>query len=751
MFFHRLPIKSFVNNQISISLRLHYFIINQSFKYKMKRTLIFVAILHFLLLGTVRADEGMWLPALVEKLNINQMKQLGLSINAEDIYSINQSSLKDAVVALDRGSCTAELVSAEGLLLTNHHCGFDEIQQHSTVDHDYLRDGFWARTKEEELPNPGKSASFLIRFEDVTEKILPSLSDDMTEEARKDKVREISAKLEKEAEGDTHYEARVQSLYNDNKYYLFVYEVFKDIRLVGAPPQSMGKFGGDTDNWMWPRHTADFSMFRIYCGKDGKPAAYSKENVPYKPKHYLPISLKGYEEKDFAMVMGYPGSTDRYKTSYGIEYTMNVTNPVRIKVREEKLRIIKNFMKTSQKAKIMYSSKYARSSNYYKYSIGQNTGLDNLNVIEKKKQLETEFMQWVNANAERKAKYSQALPLVANAYKDLADETAMEYMIEAMVRGPEIFFFAYRMRSLYDVLTSDKDSERLALATERVKDGLDQFFKDYDAATDQEIAASLFRIYQENVATQYHPPFFKEVKSKYNNDFDKYTKRLYEKSIFGSQEKLLTFFEKPSAKILEKDPIFQTALEIFRMMDVISEDTKTTTTDLAKGNRLFVGGIMEMKADKTFYPDANSSMRLSYGTVGGYIPRDGVQYDYFTTLRGYIEKEIPGDDEFSVPEKLKQLYEARDFGHYADKDGTLHTCFTTNNDITGGNSGSPVINAKGELIGIAFDGNWEAMSGDLAFENELQKCINVDIRFVLWTIDKMAGAQNLIDEMTIVK
>lgn len=717
----------------------------------MKRILIFVAILHFVLPGTVKADEGMWLPALVEKLNINQMKQLGLSISAQDIYSINQSSLKDAVVALDRGSCTAELISAEGLLLTNHHCGFDEIQEHSSVDHDYLRDGFWAKTKEEELPNPGKTASFLIRFEDVTDKVAPELKDKMTEDERKNKVREISSRLEKEAMGDTHYEARVQSLYNDNKYYLFVYEVFKDIRLVGAPPQSMGKFGGDTDNWMWPRHTADFSMFRIYCGKDGKPAAYSPDNVPYKPKHHLPISLKGYEKKDFAMVMGYPGTTNRYKTSYGIEYTMNVTNPVRIKVREEKLRIMKDFMKTSQKAKIMYSSKYARSSNYYKYSIGQNTGLDNLNVIEKKKELEDRFTQWVNASQERKAKYDQALPLIASSYKNLADETAMEYMMESMVRGPEIFYFAYRMRPLYDVLTSDKGADHLAMATERVKDGLDLFFKDYDAQTDQKIAASLFRIYQENVAPQYHPPFFKEVKAKYANDFDKYTQRLYEKSIFGTQQRLVAFFEKPSAKVLAKDPIFQAALEIFRMMDVISDETSKSTDDLAKGNRLFVGGLMEMETAKTFYPDANSSMRLTYGTVGGYIPRDGVKYDYFTTLRGYIEKEIPGDDEFDVPAKLKELYEAKDFGRYADKDGTLHTCFTTNNDITGGNSGSPVINANGELIGVAFDGNWEAMSGDLAFENELQKCINVDIRFVLWTIDKMAGAQNLIDEMTIVK
>jgi len=716
----------------------------------MKRFLAIVAFIQVFLPVLVKADEGMWLPALIEKLNISQMKKEGCSLNAEDIYSINHSSLKDAVVALDHGSCTAELVSDEGLLLTNHHCGFDEIQEHSTVEHDYLKDGFWAKTKAEELPNSGKSASFLISFEDVSEKILPELNDQMTSDERNKKVREISSKIEKEAAGDSHYDARVQGLYNDNKYYLFVYETFKDIRLVGAPPQSMGKFGGDTDNWMWPRHTADFSMFRIYCGKDGKPAAYSADNVPYKPKHHLPISLKGYQKDDFAMVLGYPGTTNRYKTSFGIEYTMNVTNPSRIKVRSEKLRIMQDFMSTSRKARIMYSSKYAASANYYKYSIGQNEGLKKLNVLEKKRQLEKQFTEWVNADEQRKAKYGQALELIAGAYTNTEDDKASEYMMESMVRGPEMFYFAYRTHPLYDALKADKNSEKVSLASERVKGGLDEFFKDYDSGTDQKIAAALFRIYAENVAPQYHPPFFKLVKAKYGNDFDKYTKELYAKSIFGSQERLVKFFEAPKAKVLEKDQLFQVSLEIFRMMALIADETAKTKEALNKGNHLFVGGLMEMEAGKILYPDANSSMRLTYGTVGDYIPRDGVQYSYFTTLKGYIEKEIPGDDEFDVPAKLKELYAAKDYGRYADADGNLRTCFTTNNDITGGNSGSPVINGKGELIGIAFDGNWEAMSGDIAFENDIQKCINVDIRFVLWTIDKMGGAQNLIDEMTIV-
>jgi hypothetical protein len=428
---------------------------------------------------------------------------------------------------------------------------------------------------------------------------------------------------------------------------------------------------------------------------------------------------------------------------------MKVTNPIRIKVRGEKQRIMQEFMSTSRKARIMYSAKYARSSNYYKYSIGQNEGLENLNVLEKKKQLEDKFTQWLNADTQRKAKYGEALPMIANAYKDLADETAFEYMVESMARGPEIFYFAYRTRPLYDALKSDKNSDRINLASERVKGGLDEFFKDYDSETDQKIAAALFRIYQENVAPQYHPPFFKVVKSKYDNNFEKYTEELYAKSIFGSQERLVKFFEEPKAKVLEKDPLFQVSLDIFRMMGVISDEAGKTTEALSKGNRLFVGGLMEMEADKTLYPDANSSMRLTYGTVGDYIPRDGVKYSYFTTLKGYLEKEIPGDDEFDVPARLKELYAAKDFGRYADADGNLRTCFTTNNDITGGNSGSPVINANGELIGVAFDGNWEAMSGDIAFENDLQKCINVDIRFVLWTIDKLGEAKNLIDEMTI--
>ncbi len=716
----------------------------------MKRIFVLIVGLSLLFQSSATADEGMWLPSLVHKLNIGKMKEMGMELSADEIYSINNSSLKDAVVALDRGSCTGELISAQGLMLTNHHCGFDEVQTHSSVENDYLQDGFWAKTKEEELPNPGKTVSFLIRVEDVTDKLLKELEEDGDFSARNAAIQRKSFEIQKEATDDTHYDARVQSLFEGNRYYLFVYETFRDVRLVGAPPKSIGKFGGDTDNWMWPRHTGDFTLFRVYAGPDGNPASYSEDNVPYQPKHHLPISLKGYEEGDFAMVLGYPGSTNRYKSSFGIEYTMNGTNEARINAREKKLEILKEYMSSGQKERIQYASKHARSSNYYKYSIGQNKGLNALQVIEKKKSLEEKFTNWVNADEARKEKYAEALTLIESAYEDTRDEQAYEYLVETMVRGPEIFYFSYGAKGLFEALKQD-NKERVEINVDQMKAELDDFYKDYDAATDAKIAGALMEVFQENVVPMYHPDFFKEIKSKYKGDFMAYAEKMFNKTVFANKADLEDFLDNPKLKTLKKDQAFQSALDIFDMMSVLGSKMSETKDDLLNGRRLFVAGLMEMEQNRKFYPDANSTMRLTYGTVGDYVPRDGVYYNYYTTLKGYIEKEIPGDDEFDVPAKLKELYYANDYGQYANQDGTLHTCFTTNNDITGGNSGSPVINGNGELIGVAFDGNWEAMSGDIAFEPQLQKCINVDIRFVLWTIDKFAGATNLIEEMTIVK
>ena len=716
----------------------------------MKKSFVVLLVFAFVMNLNSKADEGMWLPSLVGKLNIQKMNSIGCNLTAEQIYSINQSSLKDAVVALDRGSCTAELISADGLLLTNHHCGFGELQEHSSVEHDYLKDGFWALKREDELSNPGKTVTFLVRMEDVTEQVLKDVNDAMDEKSRNAKVREASLKIEKEAKGETAYETRVRSLFESNKYYLFVTETFSDIRLVGAPPQSIGKFGGETDNWMWPRHTGDFSMFRVYCAPDGKPAEFSKNNVPYHPKHFLPISLKGVEKNSFAMVMGYPGRTTRYRTSKEVKYTMDVVNDVRISAREAKLNIIRDFMVTSQKARIQYASKFARSSNYYKYSIGQNKGLTALNVIDKKQDIEKDFQKWVNETPERKAKYGSALDSIFASYKSKDEKIAFEYAKEALLSGAEIFTFAAESSSLYESLKIN-DKVKIEGDAEEMRRSLDEYFKNYDANTDQKVAGTMLKLYAAKVDPKYIPGFFQEIGSKYKGDFDAYAKKLFEKTIFADPARMKAFLAKPSRKVLDKDMAFIAMRSMYETLSTIQHDISKSTAGLDKARRLFVAGLNEMNKDKSVYPDANSTMRLTYGTVDGYVPHDATYYDYFTTLKGYEEKGIVGDVDFDYPQRVIELYKAKDYGQYADKDGTLHTCFTSNNDITGGNSGSPVINGDGELIGIAFDGNWEAMIGDVAFEPELQKCINVDIRFVLWTIDKFAGASQLIKEMKLIR
>lgn len=715
----------------------------------MKKLLAFL-VLAILLAPATRADEGMWLPALIHKLNINDMQKTGLKLSAEDIYSINNSSLKDAIVSI--GGCTAEMISPEGLMLTNHHCAYSDIQRHSSVEHDYLQDGFWAKTRDEELPNPSKIARFLISTEDVTEKVMAELNDNMSFQQKQQAISQVSARLEKEAVGDTHYQAQVRSFLESNKYYLFVYETFRDVRLVGAPPQALGKFGGDTDNWMWPRHTADFAIYRVYAGPDGKPASYSKDNVPLKPRHFLPISIKGVKDNDYAMIMGYPGTTNRYKTSVEVQYTMDVTNSTRIDVRARKLDIIKAYMETSQKARIQYANKHAGSSNYYKYSIGQNQGLTNLDVIAKKKAIEEQFSKWVASSPQRTAKYGKALDMIRGAYVDLEDEKAQEYLSEALLRGPEIFMFAYRLRALYNLLDKPAENkDRIDQIVTNVKESLPGYFKDYDAETDRKLTASLTELYANRVGARFQPPFFKTIQTKYKGNYDKYASQIFAKTIFADEAKLNEFLKNPTKKALDKDLAFQTAGEIFDLLRMISEETQKSAEQLSEGRHLLVAGLMEMQPDKVFYPDANSTMRLTYGTVGSYFPRDGVIYKETSTVQGYLEKEIPNDDEFHVPSRMKELILAKDFGRYADENGDLITGFISNNDITGGNSGSPVINANGELIGCAFDGNWEAMSGDLAFEPEIQRTISVDIRFVLWVVDKYAGATHLIDEMTIVE
>ncbi len=711
----------------------------------MKKILLFAVTAILLSTSKVKADEGMWLPLLIER-NMATMTELGLKLTADDIYNINQACLANAIVALDEGSCTASLVSPEGLLITNHHCGYGEIQNHSTVDNDLLTNGFWAHSYAEELPNPGKSVQFLLKAEDVTARVLSAVPSNASYDERRRIVDSVCAVLFNE---NTIEEKQifglVESVFESNKYYLFVYQHYNDVRLVAAPPESLGKYGGDTDNWMWPRHTCDFSMFRVYCAPDGSPAKYSENNVPLKSKQFLPISLKGYNKGDFAMVMGYPGSTERYITSWETQSLMT-TNADRAAIRGVKQDIWKKHMDANEKTRIQYASKYARSSNYWKNAIGQNRGLKRLHVVESKRQLESQFANWVAQSPERQTKYGKALSLIENNIVSCAKASQIDnYLYETQWGGSEIIRFASRCYRLEKKLKSGSTDIEKDVAT--LRNQATDFFKDYNANLDREATTALVKMYMDNIDSQYWPHYMFTIKNKYKGDVNKFVNQMFAKSIFCNEQKFNAFLAKPSAKQLQSDLAFVAATSIIQ----ISQNSQTENNEklLNEGKRLFLAGLMEMFPDKNFYPDANSTMRLTYGTVGDYKPADAVRYDYFTTMDGVMEKEDSTNREFIVPAKLKEIYQAKDYGQYGNADGTMNVCFTTNNDITGGNSGSPVINANGELIGLAFDGNWEAMSGDIAFEPELQKCIVVDIRYVMLIIDKFAGAQNLVDEMLL--
>ena len=716
----------------------------------MKKILAMSFILLIGFTGRVKADEGMWLLPLIQKLNIGTMQEMGLKLTPEQIYSVNHSSLKDAVVIFG-GGCTGELISDQGLILTNHHCGYDKIQELSTLEHNYLDDGFWAGSMEEEIPAPGLTVTFLKKMEDVTSEIMSVVTDDMNDEERGKAIQDKRKELIEAASKDNNYRVQIKDYFAGNQYFLIVYEVFTDVRFVGAPPSAIGKFGFDTDNWMWPRHTGDFSMFRVYADSLGNPADYSVENVPYQPAYHLPISLKGYEKEDFAMTIGFPGSTERYLPSWGIEERMKIFNQTLITVRGVKQDIWAEAMSQNDKIRLQYASKFSRSSNYWKNSIGMNRGLEALNVIEKKKALESEFDQWVNANESRKEVYGEVLSMLEKGYSQRADAyKAYMYLRESFLNGTEIYMFSLVGKDLVDTLKSG-NQEEIDKQIKKIREAAKDFYKNYDAATDQKVMVAMLNLYRQNIATEYLPKLFNTIDGKYKGNTEKYVADIFKKSIFASPETLEAFLANPKPKILKKDMALNAANTILDEFSEIKEEMSSANPLIRKGNRLFMAGIMEMHPEKVFYPDANFTMRLSYGTVGDYKPRDAVRYNYFTTLKGVMEKEDPDNFEFNVPAKLKALYKARDYGRYADKDGLLHVNFTTNNDITGGNSGSPVINANGELFGLAFDGNWEAMSGDIAFETELQKCINVDIRYVLFIIDKYAGATRLIDEMTIIE
>ena len=700
------------------------------------------------------ADEGMWLPQLLKSLNEKDMIERGLKLTADDIYDINNSSLKDAIVSLNGGGCTAEMISSNGLMLTNHHCAFGSIQTHSTLENDYLKDGFWAMSNAEELKNDDVTATFLISIEDVSERINSFLNNQMSEDERRAKIAEISKVISKEVSDSTSYSANVKSYFGGNDFYLLIYETFKDVRLVGAPPSSIGKFGGDTDNWMWPRHTGDFSLYRVYMAPDGSPASYDLENIPYKPKHHLPIQLEGVENEDYTMIMGYPGRTNRYLTSFGISEALEISNPTTVDIRTEKLAVIKDGMDANKRVKIQYASKYASTSNYWKYYIGQSKSLKAMKVFDKKKDIENAFKEWVESgDSSVQEKYGNVLEMIESAYnKNKRIALNRTYLNEAVFQGSEILYFSYMMKNRIASLPKDK-KERLT-SIRKLKKLAKDFYKNYNASVDEKLLSSMLSMYYYNVPKNQHAPVFKKIENQMLGfkklDFDFYAQNVFKRSVFSSKEKCMEFLQNPTLSRVSRDLAFTTMNSIYdKYMKEIYPTRKSVRAALSKGNRLFMSGLREMDTSKSFYPDANSTMRVTYGSIGDYSPGNAMHYDYFTTIDGIIEKEDETNEEFIVPEKLKELYKMSDYGRYADKNGDLRINFISSNDITGGNSGSPVMNAWGELIGTAFDGNWESMSGDIAFENKIQRTISVDIRYILFIIDKYANASYLIDEMTI--
>ena len=725
----------------------------------MKKTFLFVALAVFSLVGKVHADEGMWLPMFVERLNYVDMQKMGLQLTPEELYSINNSSLKDAIVGLSEGAtprgffCTGEIVSQNSLMFTNHHCGYGSIQKLSTVEHDYLTDGFWAKDFSEELPAEGISASFLVRMEDVTEQVLSVVNDTMTWAERNAAIAAKSKELELAASEDGKYNPIVSAFFEGNEYYMFVYRVYTDVRLVGTPPSSIGKFGGDTDNWMWPRHTGDFSIFRVYADAEGNPAPYSPDNKPLTPKHHLPVSLDGIQQDDFTMIWGFPGSTERYLTSYGIDYNVESFYPTIHDIFKLQTDVMDEFMQKDASVNIMYADDKAGLANTWKNFEGQMLMLRKNKVAETKAELENQFTEWLNANPAKAEEYGDVLNTLAESYELVHQITPSIYYPNYLAMTGAIGiageFASY-------VGTDKKDKEAVAAAEEALKAiDVDAFFAETYKPLEDKMLVEMLKLYYNTFDAEANPNFYNLVEKKYKGDVVALANDILENSIFATPESIKAFIEKPNAKKVEKDPAYVVMNTMITHLVTNLAPYRATMQTISENNHLFVKGLREFYAatqpEKDLYPDANSSLRMSYGSVQDYQPADAIHYDYICTANGILEKYVPGDYEFDVPQRLLDLIEARDFGQYADENGELVVCFLSTNDITGGNSGSPIMNGKGELIGLAFDGNWEAMSGDINFEPKLQRTINVDARYVLFVIDKFAGATNLIEELTIVK
>ncbi|MCX6234855.1 MAG: S46 family peptidase [Bacteroidetes bacterium] len=723
----------------------------------MKCHFIRLMVLSFLLspFSVLLANEGMWIPMLLSLLNEKEMQSMGLKLTAEDIYSINQSCLKDAIVIFG-GGCTGEIISAEGLLLTNHHCGYGSIQRHSTLEKDYLTDGFWAASHDEELSNPGLTCTMLVRMEDVTAKVLSGVTGDLSEASRKKIIEENSLKISEAAVKGTPYEAEIIPFYYGNEFYMLIYEVFRDIRLVGAPPSNIGNFGGDTDNWMWPRHTGDFSIFRIYVNKDNQPAEYSPDNVPYTPKKHLTITLKGYERGDFTFVFGYPAFTQEYLPSYAIEMITFAENPIRIDLRTKSLNIILDAMRQNDLIRLQYASKHVGIANSWKKWMGEKRGIMLYDVVDKKRAYEDRFQLWVDGDPDRKAHYGELLPSLKTVYDQLTPyREAQAYYSEAGMRV-EVLRFANTYKTLV-TLSKEKlpDMKKISEETEKLKRGSEAFFKNYNADVDKKLFLSLFTSYMNVTDISYQPDVFEDIRVKYKGNITKYADELFCRSFFVCPVRLNALLDnyKPSHyKRLLKDQAYQLASGLSEYyLKSIQPYTRKMSITIDSLMRIYMKAQIEMEPDWRFYPDANSTLRVAYGKVDDYTPRDAVGYDYYTTLTGIMEKEDSTVYDYVVDKRLKELYINEDYGRYADKDGTMRVCFTASNHTTGGNSGSPVFNGDGYLIGINFDRNWEGTMSDLMYDPFHCRNICLDIRYCLFVIDKVAGASHLIDEMTIVE
>ncbi len=705
-------------------------------------------IFSMLLIFPAVGHEGMWLPIL---LDMDEMQRNGLKLSAEDIYSINQKSLKDAIVHFG-GGCTAEAISDQGLILTNHHCGYSAIQSLSTVENDYLKHGFWAKNVQEELHCAGVTATFIMRIEDVTDVILEGIDDNTPLEERQSLVKERSVTLATESAEDPAYSAQVKPFYYGNQYIMIVTKTYSDVRLVGAPPSSIGKFGGDTDNWVWPRHTGDFAIFRIYADSENEPADFSEENVPYQPAESLDISLKGVEEGDFTMVYGFPGVTDQYLVSAGVEYITEVANPLRISMREKSIEVIDALMAGSDERRIQYASRQAMISNAHKKWIGQNMGLARFNAVDKKLEQEAEFIE--KAEQVGNTAYETVVPELNELHRQIRPyQLGRDLFIEMIFYGPQILNFTRRFNALFDAIEAE-DSEKIAeLRTKAVRSATN-FFDKYAVEADQEIFAQLLAIYSQNVQQNLQPSALDAFHGKYKGNAVDYAEYVFSESVFADREKLIKLLETGKEKKLlqlKDDPAYHLTASFFdAYMTKIQPSYEMLNGRIQESMRIYMRGLMELNPEKKYWSEANSTLRVTYGKVEGCIPRDGLSYLPTTTLQGVVHKYIPDDREFDVPEKLLELYEAKDYGRYG-VDGTLNVAFLASNHTTGGNSGSPVLNAEGQLIGLNFDRSWESTMSDIMFNPEICRNISVDIRYILFVVDKYAGAGWLLDEMNIIE